>query len=189
MLCVKFTKIRVGVHMRNKFLVLFIFLFEIACCQAKVALTANPKKLIPNAVEIGTGDLFVFPFGVIYKATLWAEKKPWSFNQKFALSIRYNRNISKEDFLDTTIKEMRRYYKLSKADETNYRTQLSRVYPSVKSGDRITAVFTPKEGVKFYYNGSFRGEIKGGSFAHKFINIWLHPNAYYGDLRNDLLGK
>lgn len=143
------------------------------------------SNFIKDPILSGKGELSVFLF-YIYDAYLWVEKRPWSFDQKFALSITYKRNITKQELVDSSIDEMERYYNLG-SKLSNYREVLGRIFPDVKPGDRISALYTPQVGLKFYQNVRYIGEIRDNQFAQRFINIWLHPNAHYSDLRHSLL--
>ena len=138
-----------------------------------------------NPILSGSANFSVFLFH-IYDAALWVEKKPWSFNQKFSLSLYYKRDITKEEFVDNSISEMKRYDNLG-PELSRYREKLTQIFPKVVSGDRISAIYDPKKGLKFFYNGRSIGEIQDKTFAKRFINIWLHPNAYYDSFRRKLL--
>ena len=81
---------------------------------------------------------------------------------------------------------MQRYYNLG-SDLFRYRSVLQEILRDVKAGDRISAVYTPREALKFYHNGRYMGEIRDDRFAKRYMNIWLHPNAYYDNLRKSLL--
>lgn len=65
--------------------------------------------------------MFVFH---IYDGALWVENPPWNFDQKFALTLFYQRDISKKEFIDTSIEELRRYYSDIDEKEQGYRSQL-----------------------------------------------------------------
>ncbi len=141
--------------------------------------------MIPNGILLGNHRLEVF-FIDVYDASLWAEKKPWSFDQKFALSLRYLSNFSKSDIVDTSLEEMARHQPIGPL-EASYRASLEQIFVDVNAGDRITAVFVPREGLTFYFNGTPLGKIKDLTLATRLIGIWLHPNAHYGEMRSALL--
>lgn len=157
--------------------------------QANASITppAEVQQSLPNAVLSGNGDLVIF-FMTIYNASLWVERNPWDFNQNFALTIRYNRDVSAQSFEDVSIDEMKRYFDLSSV-ENRYREELRKLLPAVTKGDRITAIFDPQSGLSFFYNGTKTGHISDLEFAKRYIQIWLHPNAHYQRLRTFLLTK
>lgn len=142
--------------------------------------------MIPGAHLQGQHRLQVFLFD-IYDASLWTEKKGWNFSQKFALSLHYLRAVDKEDIIDTSLEEMARYANIEQ-DASLYRATLERIFVNVSEGDRITALFQPQQGLTFYLNGTVMGEIKDLTLVRHFIAIWLHPQARYQEMRQDLLG-
>ncbi|MBX9697225.1 MAG: hypothetical protein K2X53_03975, partial [Alphaproteobacteria bacterium] len=94
-----------------------------------------PKEVtntIPNATLLGTHRLEVF-FIDVYDAALWALKKPWSFDQKFALSLRYLSKFSKSDIVDSSLEEMARHKSLGPL-EVSYRASLEQIFVDVSAG-------------------------------------------------------
>ena len=142
---------------------------------------------IKNPQLNGHGNLYVFVFH-IYDGALWVENPPWNFNQKFALTLFYQRDISKKEFIDTSIEELRRYYSDIDEKEQGYRSQLHDILVDVIEGDRIAAIYIPNEGLIFYHNGIKKGIIQDDEFAKRYINIWLHPNAHYQGFKKKLIG-
>ena len=64
---------------------------------------------------------------------------------------------------------------------------MSRVFPDVRRGDRLTGVRSV-EGVRFFHNGRFLGSIDDAQFATAFFGIWLDPRTSRADFRERLLG-
>jgi len=145
-------------------------------------------RYIEKPVLSGKGLLSFFLFDV-YDIALWVEQKPWNYEQQFALSIHYKRNITRQEFIDTSIDELKNYYPFSKEVEKRYRDVLSNIMPSVSVNDRISAIYTKEKTLAFYKNGSHIGTIENKEFARMYVQIWLHPKVRYRDLRNALLGK
>jgi hypothetical protein len=137
------------------------------------------------------------PFGVgavrflvltAYRASLWTDAPAWSMTAPFALIIRYGMGFASGELGDRTIAEMKHVDPaLSDAETARLRPQLARVFPAVKSGDRITALYVPGKPVVFFKNGVSTGSIRGRAFARDFFGIWLSPNTSDPDLRRDLL--
>lgn len=168
----------------------FLLSFNLLTENQAISFNAEPPEevslFLDNPVLSGKANLSAFIFD-IYDAELWVEKKPWDFNQAFSLSIKYNRSISKEKFVSSSIEELERYYDIIR-DKRIYIEILNSILPSVQEGDRISAVFQPGIGLVFFYNGQEIGVIHDLDFAKKYIMIWLHPKAYYADVRKGLLG-
>ena len=57
----------------------------------------------------------------------------------------------------------------------------------LKSGERLTFVYTPDAGVQVDVNGKVKGAIKGDDFAKAFFSLWLGdpPNP---ELKSGMLG-
>lgn len=163
--------------------------FNLLAAKKALSYTIQPPEEVTqhinNAVLSGQANLSVFIFD-IYDAELWVEKKPWDFNQAFSLSLRYNRSLSKEELVDSSIEEIERYYNIGK-NKRIYRETLNSILLSVEEGDRISAVYQPGRGLSFFYNSKKIGLIDDLDFAKKYIMIWLHPQAYYEDVRRGLL--
>jgi hypothetical protein len=66
-------------------------------------------------------------------------------------------------------------------------TMLNGWMTDIKTGQRLTFVYTPGAGVQVDVNGTVKGTIKGDDFARAFFSIWLGdpPNP---ELKAGLLG-
>jgi hypothetical protein len=126
----------------------------------------------------------------IYKIELLSETENFSYQNKLAIIINYQRDFAKDDLIKRSIEEISRANEIK--DKTllkNYQTKLEEIFFDVKKGDRKTAFFDPKNGVKLYFNGKFAGAIKDLIFAKRFIDIWLGDNSAYPQMTKDILGK
>jgi Chalcone isomerase-like len=59
----------------------------------------------------------------------------------------------------------------------------------VKSGDKLTGVFLPKQGTRFFFNGRLTAEINDPAFGDAFFAIWLDEKTKQPGLRRALLGN
>ena len=66
---------------------------------------------------------------------------------------------------------------------------MTRLFPDVEAGDRITGVQRPGEGARFYFNAALRGEVPDAEFARRFFGIWLAPQTSEPALREALLAR
>jgi hypothetical protein len=122
----------------------------------------------------------------VYDINLWTDAKKWSYNEKFALQIKYNINIKREKFTESSIKEIKRYYKIDDFEKT-YTNKFNEIYPDVKKGDIITAIYNPKNGhTELFHNGKSKGKITDKGFSRVFLDIWLHENNYYQETSCEL---
>lgn len=147
------------------------------------------RELMPQYRLIGKGRLTFWGLPV-YDARLWAMP---GFNadnlaaQPFALELAYLRSFEKRAIAERSISEMRRTAPVSDDQAKAWTTEMLRVLPSTKAGDRITGVNRPGIGALFLLNGKPTGEIRDLEFARQFFGIWLSPQTSEPKLRSALL--
>jgi hypothetical protein len=131
----------------------------------------------PQARQLGTTRMRFFGLS-IYDAALWAPPGLTITNYSsapFALELRYLRNLSGAAIAQRSLDEMRRGGALATALETQWLNAMRAAFPDVQSGDRITGVNRPQQGVRFYVNGQLKADIADSAFAERFFGIWLAP--------------
>ena len=107
----------------------------------------------------------------------------------FALELTYARDFSGLKIAETSLEEIRKLTG-APADRTEqWFAQMQRIFPSVKSGDRLRGVYEPGRAAHFYFNSQFIGSIQDAEFARAFFSIWLDPRTTKPDLRSQLLGR
>lgn len=105
------------------------------------------------------------------------------YENNFSLIINYNLSFDAKILAQSSIKEMKKYYKLE--SEENYYNKLLNIFPNVKRGDVIEAKY--KDGiVELYYNQKFTGTIADENFSKMFLDIWLHPKNQYKNMHKHL---
>ena len=77
----------------------------------------------------------------------------------------------------------------SEAVYPKWLAEMERVFADVKAGDRLTGVVTAAKTAKFFYNGTYRGEVMDSAFADAFFGIWLSEKSSQPRVRNLLLGN
>lgn len=150
---------------------------------AALAKPAEIKKTISAEAPYGKAALTRLIFHA-YDAELWTDTKPWSYEAPFALSLTYRMGFTSDELVDKTLEELARIH----GDRSSFKADLVRAFPAVEDGERITAVFTPKSGVRFYYNGQKTADIESPQFAREFFDIWLSDKTSEPRLRRKLLG-
>lgn len=137
---------------------------------------------------VGEGALRWLGFS-IYRAALWAPQDGnWLESMEFALVLRYQRDISGQRLVRTSLDEMRR---LGVQDETllrSWRAVLEQAFPDVLAGDMIVGLVRPGEGVKFYHGDQLKAHIDDPFFAQAFFGIWLDERTREPSLRAQLIG-
>ncbi len=66
---------------------------------------------------------------------------------------------------------------------------MRRAFVDVLPGQRITGVFLPGWGCRFYVGDQLQHEIRDPEFADAFFAIWLDPRTRDPELRQQLLGR
>ena len=161
----------------------------LACSVAHANSQAGWREQLPQANLVGSGDFSWFGFSV-YNAKLWSPVQQVDFSQPFALELTYRRTISRETLVDTSLDEIRRINgePLDNEQQSVWTKQMSQAFVDVKDGTRITGVFLPGEGCRFYVDGKLQHVIDDQEFARAFFSIWLDPQTRSPKLRAALLG-
>lgn len=155
------------------------------------ALADKPAEIaayIKSDHAYGTASLSKLVFHV-YDATLWTDAPEWSMKKTFALRLTYAMNFKSKDLATRSIDEMKGQAQLSPAQEKDYYQQLAGLFPDVKKGDAITAIYLPAKGTRIYHNGSYKGSITDTAFSNRFIGIWMAPETSEPKVRQQLLTK
>jgi hypothetical protein len=161
----------------------------LAQSQLPAATAQEVAGALPQGQLIGQGRLTVWGFQV-YDARLWAAAGFGAggyASQPLALELAYLRAFDAVEVANRSLQEMRRSAAISDAQAARWTTELLRVIPDVRKGDRITGVHRPGVGALFWVNGQASGEIRDAEFARLFFGIWLSPNTSEPQLRQALL--
>ena len=150
--------------------------------------TTRPPELSPviHAAEpYGSGDMTWLRIPV-YDASLWTDARNWSMESAFALTLDYHMSIKSNALVERTIEEMERQPGFD-AERRDYASELATVFPDVKDGDRITALYQPGEAVRFFHNAKYTGSMESKDFAQAFFGIWLGESTSEPEIRKKLL--
>jgi Chalcone isomerase-like len=146
---------------------------------------------LPGARLQGQGRLRFFGLHV-YDALLWTPA-PLAANDversALALELRYARSLKGPLIAERSIEEMRRQADIPAADAERWLGAMTRLFPDVGAGDRITGIHRPGQGARFHINGKLAGEVRDAAFARLFFGIWLSPRTSEPKLRAELLGS
>ena len=147
------------------------------------------NAMLPQHRLIGKTRLTVWGFQV-YDASLWAVPgfKPDSFSRyAFALELAYLRDFASKDIAERSLAEMRRSSDISESQGKVWTSELQRLIPDVKKGDRVMGINRPATGALLLVNGKSVGEIQDTEFARLFFGIWLSPKTSEPKMRTGLL--
>ncbi|MCR5885008.1 chalcone isomerase family protein [Rhizobacter sp. J219] len=89
---------------------------------------------------------------------------------------------------ERSLVEMRKVGEVPDDKATAWLAAMEQAFPDVKAGDRITGLYRPTDGMRFFVNGKAGREVRDAAFARLFIGIWLSPRSSEPALRRALLG-
>jgi len=127
----------------------------------------------------------------IYTARLWALP---SFHanptptQPVVLELEYLRDLKGSAIAERSLQEMKRAGTFTESQAQRWLADMQRIFPDVKSGDRLSGLHQPGRAAVFWYNGRPAGQIDDAEFARLFFGIWLAPTTSEPGLRAALLG-
>lgn len=149
---------------------------------------ADWRQTLPDAHLCGQGDFHFFGFD-IYTAQLWGRCDTATRDTSFALQLTYHRSISRSKIVDSSLDEMKRLAAtpVPSATLAHWRSLMEKAFIDVEPGDRLTGVFLPGQGVRFYAGSRLTADIDDVTFARAFFDIWLDADTRAPGLRNDLL--
>lgn len=151
--------------------------------------SADWRSALPEARPVGGGEFTWFGLS-LYSARTWSPVTPLAWTQPFALELTYHRRLSRDTLVEASLDEMRRLQgdRLSAATLERWAAVMREAFVDVQPGMRITGVYLPGTGCRFYVDGQLRREVGDAEFARAFFAIWLDPRARDGQLRQRLSG-
>lgn len=170
-----------------RYLICLVLIFQSA------ELLADWREALPDAHQLGGGEMRVLGFS-IYSAQLWGSHrtsgKPLETDVPFALELTYRRTISRDDLVAASMKEIRRLSSssLNSTQMARWEEEMQKAFVDVRAGDRITGVYMPGEGARFYVGENLQYEVRDVAFAKAFFAIWFDPRTRNPELRAQLLG-
>ncbi|NBF11796.1 hypothetical protein GV818_24405 [Pseudomonas sp. Fl4BN1] len=152
--------------------------------------SAGWQQALPNAQVLGSGEFSWFGFKV-YSARLWGTAKPLAADSPFALELTYQRNISRDELVQTSLDEIQRLSgaNVSAAQLKDWQAQMQQAFVDVEPGRKIIGVFLPGRGVQFFVDQRLQHTVNDEAFARAFFAIWLDPRTRNPQLRTQLLGQ
>ncbi len=167
---------------------IFLFFSALLFCAQTVFASPEILSLLPGASVVGRGILS-YLFWDVYEATLYAPNGRWDPNRPFFLEIKYYRPIKGLDIADRSIEEMEKQGFKNRRDLSQWRTQMKNIFPDVKEGSVLTAVYVPEKNETIFYSKTqMLGYIEGDKFSKAFFGIWLDKKTSQPTLRKSLLG-
>lgn len=151
----------------------------------------SPPPALEGARLTGQATFRFLGFSV-YHARLWTRPgfdAARLGDQPLALELQYLRDFRGSAIAERSLQEMQRGASIPAPLGQRWLAEMERVFPDVRSGDRLTGLHQPGEGATFWHNGKLAGRIADAQFARLFFGIWLAPTTSQPDLRLALLGQ
>jgi len=165
------------------FLMLALLIMSITAVIAREPLEL-PQHLSSAKLQ-GSGQLTWWGFHV-YDAAFYRLGSLSSL--EFALDLRYQKSFSGKSIANRSVEEMKRIG-VSDDQAHSWGKELASFLPNVESGQTLTAIYVPKQGTSFYFEGKQIALIPGAEFSKAFFGIWLDPKTSAPKLRAELLGQ
>lgn len=141
----------------------------------------------PSLKAQGGGLLRFFGLS-IYDGWYWSPVRGWPHDGPYALDLHYHRNLEGRKIAERSIDEIVALGYGTDEARGRWALQMTRIFPDVRAGDRLTGVKTTSGSVRYFHNGKPIGEIADPDFAPAFFGIWLDPKSSRPDFRKKLLG-
>jgi len=169
--------------------IIYLFLIStLLCLSAKAGIAREPLELpqhLSSAKLQGSGRLTWWGLH-IYDAAFY--RVGGLSSPEFALDLRYQRSFSGKSIANRSVEEMKRIG-VSDDQAAHWGKELTSFLPNVESGQTLTAIYTPRQGTAFYFEGKQIAQIPGAEFPKAFFGIWLDPKTSAPKLRTELLGQ
>lgn len=150
---------------------------------------------LPHAVQeaapglaVKGGGVFTW-FGIaVYDGWYWTAARGWPSEDAYALDLVYHRDLDGARIAQRSQDEIARLGYGTPEQRARWGALMSRIFPDVRKGDRLTGVHAAAGRVRYFLNGRPIGTIEEPGFAHAFFGIWLDPKSSRADFRDKLLG-
>jgi hypothetical protein len=169
--------------MLKRFLTLAAMLLA---CGAALAAPAHIESHLTQAHLAGQGAFTWFGLKV-YDAELWVGEKGYVAGEPFVLDLRYARKLDGVKIAEASADQMEKIGAGSASQRAAWLARMKEIFPDVKEGTRISGVFLPGSGARFYLDGRPLASVPDPEFARAFFAIWLDPKTTARSLRTALL--
>nr|WP_255411443.1 chalcone isomerase family protein [Limnobacter sp. SAORIC-690] len=102
--------------------------------------------------------------------------------------MKYARDFEGSDIAERSIDEMEEIGAGTEVQRQGWLVKLNEIFPDVKKGHTLSALFTPGKGVQFFRNGLPLAKVDDPELAEAFMGIWLDPKTSAPEMRRELIG-
>jgi hypothetical protein len=144
-----------------------------------------------GAARLAGQGVFTY-FGLsIYTAELWVGPKGYRTAARdaapYVLDLRYARELDGRRIAEASAAQMEKIGAGSPAQRAAWLEKMLAIFPDVKEGSRLSGLFLPGEGIRFYRDGKPLATVADPAFAQAFFGIWLDSATTAPKLREALL--
>lgn len=107
----------------------------------------------------------------VFDAELWSARGAFSWDQPFALSLTYRRDITEADLIARSLRGIETRTGLAATEELA--SVLRECFADVRAGDRLTGVSVSRDEARFFLNGRQTCALSWPGFRRAFFGIWL----------------
>ena len=165
---------------------LFTFFVMLAALSAVQAAPAHIESHLTQPRLAGQGPFTWFGMK-IYDAELWVGDKGYQPNEPFVLELRYARRLDGAKIAVASAEQMEKIGAGTAVQRAAWLARMKEIFPDVKEGSRISGVFLPASGARFYLDGKALASVPDPEFARAFFAIWLDLRTTAKGLRTALL--
>jgi hypothetical protein len=121
----------------------------------------------------------------IYEARLYTNGgAPLDWNEDFGLELRYLRNFSQYDLVESTMRELNRT-----GSPLSVRAKLESCFKDVRKGDRFVGVTDGPNRITFRLNGTRTCTLSHPQISYRFMGIFLGENSRSASFTRKLRGQ
>lgn len=173
--------------MRILILILFLGYANVA---AAIVSTSFPQQIA--GLDLRGQVQYRWLWMDLYDAEFWSARaitnRDEIYAMRHALRLTYDRNFERTLLINSSLDLLAEQAPLTTQQQQAWRTDLELIFPSVRKGDRIAAVYDPKGMIHFYLNDQPKGSIDDALFARRFMQIWLGADSKFPEKGARLLG-
>lgn len=140
---------------------------------------------------VGQGH-FRYVFWSVYDAELATQDGQFLDvvkSRPLALTLTYQREISRDEFIDATLDQWRHVFGTVSPAQQQWAQALTSIWQDVRDGDRLRCYVDANAVSHFYLNDQPIGAIADPLFSEQFLAIWLDERTSAPELRRALLGQ
>ena len=161
------------------------FLFLAVTLLVPLSVQASTVKSALPGAELRGAATFRYVGFPLYEARLFTKSgAPLDWSKDFGLELKYLRNLSEYDLVESTMRELKRT-----GVALPLRRQLKQCYNDVRKGDRYVAVSKGQNQIEFWHNGERVCMLRHPQIKTRFMAVFLGENTRSKPFTRKLKGE